>query len=122
MQATASKTRFNFTRSTSRELQATVADSYVFVGKLELYMGDTEGGLRNLHRALEIDPRVRGAHTYEGILALKLGDLDKAENQFKAELANDPNYQTAIAEMGEVRYHQGKLAGSGRAIWTNRRR
>ncbi len=86
----------------------TVADSYVFVGKLELYMGDTEGGLRNLHRALEIDPKVRGAHTYEGILALKLGDLEKAEKQFSAELANDPNYQSAIAEMGEVRYHQGR--------------
>ena len=86
----------------------TVADSYVFVGKLELYMGDTEGGLRNLHRALEIDPKVRGAHTYEGILALKLGDLDRAEKQFSAELANDPNYQSAIAEMGEVRYHQGR--------------
>lgn len=86
----------------------TVADSYVFVGKLELYMGDTEGGLRNLHRALEIDPRVRGAHTYEGILALKQGDLDTAEKQFSAELINDPNYQSAIAEMGEVRYHQGR--------------
>ena len=85
----------------------TVADSYVFIGKIEIYAGDTESGLRNLHHALEIDPRVRGAHTYEGILALKLGDLDKAENQFKAELANDPNYQTAIAEMGEVRYHEG---------------
>jgi Tfp pilus assembly protein PilF len=33
------------------------------------------------------------------MLALKLGDLNGAENQFKAELANDPNYQTAIAEM-----------------------
>jgi len=85
----------------------TVADSYVFVGKIELYAGNTEAGLRNLHHALEIDPRVRGAHTYEGILALKLGDINKAETQFKAELANDPNYQTAIAEMGEVRYHQG---------------
>jgi hypothetical protein len=29
------------------------------------------------------------------------------ENEFQAELANDPNYQTAIAERGEVRYHQG---------------
>jgi Tfp pilus assembly protein PilF len=84
----------------------TLADSYVFVGKIELYSGNAEAGLRNLHHALEIDPRVRGAHTYEGILALKLGDLNRAENQFKAELANDPNYQTAIAEMGEVRYHQ----------------
>jgi Flp pilus assembly protein TadD len=70
-------------------------------------MGDTEDGLRNLHHALEIQPTVRGAHTYEGILALKLGDLSGAENEFKAELANDPNYQMAIAEMGEVRYRQG---------------
>ena len=53
-----------------------------------------------------LDPRVRGAHTYEGILALKMGDLAKAEDAFKAELANDPSYQMAIAEMGEVRYHQ----------------
>jgi tetratricopeptide (TPR) repeat protein len=86
---------------------ATPADAYVFVGKLYLFMGDTEDGVRNLHHALEIQPTVRGAHTYEGILALKLGDLTRAENEFQAELRNDPNYQLAIAEMGEVRYHQG---------------
>jgi Tfp pilus assembly protein PilF len=86
---------------------ATAADAYVFVGKLYLFMGDTDDGLRSLHHALELQPTVRGAHTYEGILALKLGDLSRAENEFKAELGNDPNYQLAIAEMGEVRYHQG---------------
>jgi len=86
---------------------ATPADAHVFVGKLYLFMGNTEDGLRSLHRALEVQPTVRGAHTYEGILALKLGDLSRAENEFKAELGNDPNYQVAIAEMGEVRYHQG---------------
>ncbi len=87
---------------------ATAADAYVFIGKTYLFMGDTEGGLRNLHHALEIQPTVRGAHTYEGILALKHGDLNAAENDFKAELTNDPNYQLAIAEMGEVRYHQAR--------------
>ena len=86
---------------------ATVADSYVFVGKLYLFMGNTDDGLRALHHALELQPTVRGAHTYEGILDLKLGDLHRAENEFKAELANDPNYQMAIAEIGEVRYRQG---------------
>ena len=85
---------------------ATKADSFVFVGKLYLFMGDTEDGLRFLRHALEMEPTVRGAHTYEGILALKLGSLSQAENEFQAELANDPNYQMAIAEMGEVRYHQ----------------
>jgi len=86
---------------------ATAADAYVFAGKLYLFMGNTGDGLRCLHHALELQPTVRGAHTYEGILALKLGDLSRAENAFKAELENDPNYQLAIAEMGEVRYHQG---------------
>ena len=85
---------------------ATQADAYVFVGKIYLFMENTEGGLRSLHHALEVQPTVRGAHTYEGILALKLGDVIRAEKEFKAELANDPNYQVAIAELGEVRYRQ----------------
>lgn len=85
---------------------ATLADAYVFVGKMELYMGKTDDGLRDLHHALKIQPTVRGAHTNAGILALKSGDLNLAEKEFQAELANDPNYQTAIAELGEVRYHQ----------------
>jgi len=85
---------------------ATSADAYVFIGKLYLMGGDQEDGLRCLKYALKTQPTVRGAHTYQGILALKLGDLNGAENEFKAELANDPNSQMAIAEMGEVRYHQ----------------
>ena len=85
---------------------ATVADAYVFIGKIYLFLGSTDDGLRSLNHALEIQPAVRGAHTYEGILALKQGDLSTAENDFKAELANDPNYQVAIAEMGEVRYRR----------------
>lgn len=85
---------------------ATTADAFVFVGQVYLFMGSTEDGVRCLQHALALDPRVRGAHTYEGILALKLGDLANAEQAFKSELANDPSYQMAIAEMGEVRYHQ----------------
>jgi tetratricopeptide (TPR) repeat protein len=85
---------------------ATVADAYVFAGKLYLFMGETDNGVRCLHHALKLQPNVGGAHTYEGILALKSGDLKQAEKEFQAELANDPSYQTAIAEMGEVRYHQ----------------
>jgi len=89
---------------------ATPADAHVFIGMMYLFMENTEDGLRNLHQALKLDPHVRGAHTYEGILALKDNDPNKAESEFNAELANDPNYQTAIAELGEVRYHQGRWA------------
>jgi tetratricopeptide (TPR) repeat protein len=99
---------------------ATLADAYVFVGKLYLIMGENEDGLRSLHHALEIQPTVRGAHTYEGMLALKLGDLSRAENEFRAELANDPNYQTAIAEMGEVRYHQERWSEAAEQLAKSR--
>ena len=99
---------------------ATLADAYVFVAKLYLTMGEKEDGLRCLHHALEIQPTVRGAHTYEGMLALKLGDLSGAENEFKAELANDPNYQTAIAEMGEVRYHQERWSDAAEQLAKSR--
>jgi predicted Zn-dependent protease len=87
---------------------ATDADGYVFLGKLYLFTGKTEDGLRCLNRALAMNPAVRGAHTYVGILDLKQGEFDKAEGEFKAELATDPNYQTAIAEMGEIRYRQSR--------------
>jgi len=99
---------------------ATLADAYVFVGKLYLARGEKEDGLRCLHHALEIQPTVRGAHTYEGILRLKRGDLSGAESEFKAELANDPNYQTAIAEMGEVRYQQERWSDAAEQLSKSR--
>ena len=99
---------------------ATLADAYVFVGKLYLARGEKEDGLRCLHHALEVEPTIRGAHTYEGILRLKLGDLSGAESEFKAELANDPNYQTAIAEMGEVRYQQERWSDAAEQLAKSR--
>jgi tetratricopeptide (TPR) repeat protein len=87
---------------------ASLADAYVFVGKLYLFQNKTDDGLRCLRQALKLQATVRGAHSNQGLLALKLGDLSGAEKQFQAELANDPSYQLAIAELGEVRYHQGR--------------
>ncbi|MGP0021127.1 MAG: tetratricopeptide repeat protein [Candidatus Sulfotelmatobacter sp.] len=99
---------------------ATLADAYVFIGKLYLTLGSEEDGQRCLHHALELQPTVRGAHTYEGILALKQGDVSAAETDFKAELANDPSYQTAIAEIGEVRYHQGRYSDAAEQLAKSR--
>ena len=99
---------------------AGAADAYVFVGKLYLFMGESDDGVRCLHHALKLQPNVRGAHTYEGILALKSGDLNKAEQEFQSELANDPNYQTAIAEMGEVRYHQQRWSDAAELLARSR--
>lgn len=90
--------------------QATEADAYAFIGKTYAYMGDTEAGVKKLHRALALSPAVRDAHTTLGILALSQGDFENAEREFQAELQNDPNAQDAIAELGEVRYRQKRWA------------
>ena len=99
---------------------ATPGDSYVFVGSLYLAAGDANDALRNLHRALEIDPTVRGAHTYAGMVALQQDDLDGAEREFAAELANDPNYLPAIAELGEVRYRQQRWADAADLLFRSK--
>lgn len=97
-------------RTDSRGPNATAGEPYVLVGVLYLYMGRPADATRNLRLAQAIEPSVRGAHTYLGILALQEGDLSTAESEFQAELARDPNYQMAVAELGEVRYRQGRWA------------
>ncbi len=89
---------------------ATPGHPYFLAGALYLYMGNSTDGVRNLRHALEVEPTVRGAHTYLGIFALQQGKLEEAEKEFNAEIANDPNYQAAVAELGVVRYKQKKWA------------
>ncbi len=85
---------------------ATVGAPYMLVGVVYLYMGRSEDAERCLRQAMTIEPRVREAHTYLGLLALQQQDLDKAEAEFRAELSAEPNSQLAVAELGEVRYRQ----------------
>jgi|GEM_PF-976787 len=107
-------------QNSSNGPSASPGDSYVFVGSLYLATGDANDALRNLHRALEIDPTVRGAHTYAGTVALQLGELDIAEKEFAAELAIDPNYLPAMAELGEVRYRQQRWADAADLLFRSK--
>src|SRR5665213_2221993 len=109
-------------QESSNGSSASAGDSYVFVGSLYISMGDTRDGLRNLHRALEIEPTVRGAHTYAGMVVLQEGDLDTAEKEFAAELANDPNYLPAAAELGEVRYRQQRWTDAADLLYRSKTR
>lgn len=89
---------------------ATVGTPYALVGALYLSMGDAADAARNLKHALEVEPSVRGAHTYLGMLALQQGDSGEAEREFKAGLALHPNDRAALAGIGEVRYREGRWA------------
>lgn len=89
---------------------ASVGHPYFLVGALYLYTGSAAKGIDFLHQALAHDPRTRGAHTYLGIYALQQGQLQVAEREFATEIALDPNYETAVAELGLVRYRQQRWA------------
>ena len=85
---------------------ATAGAPYLLVGVVYLYMGRSEDAQRSLVKALAVQPDVHEGHTYLGMLALQQQDLGKAETEFQAEIAADPNSQLAVAELGEVRYRQ----------------
>ncbi len=99
-----------------KDAAAAPGHPYFLVGALYLYMGNVEDGVRNLHRALQLQPKVRGPHTYLGIYNMQRGSLGEAEKEFKAEITNDPNYETAIAELGLVYYKQQRWADAAEQI------
>jgi tetratricopeptide (TPR) repeat protein len=103
-------------RDQSKGPFATPAGSYVLAGSLYSSMDRPNDAERCLHKALELDPSVHGAHTSLGIMALQQNNLDKAENEFKAELAIHPNDQSALAELGEIRYRQGRWADAANLL------
>ncbi|MGA3035567.1 MAG: tetratricopeptide repeat protein, partial [Terracidiphilus sp.] len=89
---------------------ASLADAYVLAGSVYLSIDREDAGVRALRHALVIKPTVRGAHTYLGLDDLQQGRLIEAESEFEAELAADPNYFSALAGFGEVRYRQERWA------------
>lgn len=89
---------------------ASLADAYVLAGSVYLSIDRKDAGVHALRHALEIKPSVRGAHTYLGLDDLQQGRLIEAESEFEAELAVDPNYLTALAGLGTVRYGQDRWA------------
>jgi len=94
-------------RTQSKGPFATPAGAYVLVGTLYSSLNRSSDAERCLHKALDLDPAVRGAHTSLGLLRIQQDDPDKAETEFKAELAIHPDDHAALAELGAVRYHQG---------------
>lgn len=95
---------------------AVPGNSYVLVGALYLSMGQMRDAARNLHQALVVNPKVRGAYTYLGAIALEQDDLVRAEQEFDKELNLHPNDLAAVAGIGEVRYRQGNWAEAARKL------
>ena len=107
-------------RDRSNGPYATPGNPYVLVGVLYLNMERPDDATRCFNEALKLEPNVRGAHTYLGIMAMQQGDLDKADSELTAELAHDPNYQAAVTELGEVRYRRKRFADAAELLSRSR--
>jgi tetratricopeptide (TPR) repeat protein len=107
-------------RERSKGPGATPGAPYMLVGVSYLYMLRPEDAQRCLNKAIEIEPTVRLAHTYLGLLALDRQDLAEAERQFDIELKQDPNSQLAVAGLGELRYRQGRWAEAAEQLSRSR--
>jgi len=55
------------------------ADAHNLLGYAERMRGNFDGAFRHYERALDLDPKHRGAHEYIGEAYLLLGNLPKAE-------------------------------------------
>lgn len=107
-------------RERSKGPTATPGAPYMLVGVSYLYMSRPEDADRCLKKAIEIEPEVGLAHTYLGLLAMQRDDLADAERQFDIELKLDPNSQLAVAELGEVRYRQGRWSEAAEQLSRSR--
>jgi tetratricopeptide (TPR) repeat protein len=56
-----------------------------------LLMDDGQGAVRELERALELNPRLPTLRAWHGRALMRMGDAEKARAAFAAELAENPN-------------------------------
>lgn len=83
---------------------------------VELYAsGDLESALRELERAIAINPRFTRAYIESGDIYMELAEYEKAERQFAAAVRNEPRNYLAQYRHASVLHKLGSLEESKRA-------
>ena len=85
------------------------AEARLLMGSILLLADDAQGSLKELSRAIEINPELPGLQAWYGRALMRLGDTEKAKSAFKVELAADPNDFDANLYLG-VLLRQDKAA------------
>jgi len=78
-------------------------------GVAKIAEGDPEGGLRDLERAIEIEPRMAAAHFYAGQASAQLQRWESAYEHFLAAADYAPGYGDAHMQACRVAYALGKF-------------
>lgn len=103
----------------ARSIEADPVDGnqYLFLGLTRMRLGRLEEAQATIRRALEVRPGGPDYHFALGVILETQGKLGGAREEFKAELANNPNNAAAQARIAEIegRLHRrrpGKTAGA----------
>lgn len=67
------------------------AEARLLIGSLMLLMDDGQGAVRELERAIELNPKLPTLHAWHGRALMRMGDSEKARAAFAVELADNPN-------------------------------
>jgi tetratricopeptide (TPR) repeat protein len=84
------------------------AEARLLMGSILLLMDDGPGAIKELERALALNPKLPSLRAWHGRALMRMGDTEKAKAEFKSELADNPNDFDANLYMG-VLLRQDKL-------------
>jgi tetratricopeptide (TPR) repeat protein len=93
-------------------LNAESAEADMLAGEAYDEMKNDAGALEQFRNAVRADPKMPNAHFGYGYLLWRLLKFDEAEQEFKAELANNPQHPQALTFLGDAEIHLGHLDGA----------
>jgi tetratricopeptide (TPR) repeat protein len=85
------------------------AEAHLLMGSILLLADDAQGALKEVERALELNPKLPTINAWHGRVLMRLGDTERAKSAFKIELASNANDFDANLYLG-VLLRQDKLA------------
>ena len=88
---------------------APIANSYIQLGIVQLYMQNYHDALDSFERAKDLKPKSGISNAYLGITYIHLGELVKAENEFLSCIQLSPDYPWAYFNLGELYEQQGRI-------------
>ena len=67
------------------------AQAKLLIGSILLLADDAQAGIKELERAIQLDPKLPALYSWYGRTLMRMGDPEKAKEAFKIELRNNPN-------------------------------
>jgi tetratricopeptide (TPR) repeat protein len=67
------------------------AEARLLIGSILLLADDGQNAIKELERAIELNPKLPSLHAWYGRALMRMGDAEKAKTAFKSELVINPN-------------------------------